>query len=38
MGELIDDLLRYSRIERREVRREPVALRPLVATPGSAST
>ncbi len=30
MGQLIDDLLRYSRLERRELRREPVRLRPLV--------
>jgi signal transduction histidine kinase len=30
MGELIDDLLRYSRLERREVRRERVPLRPLL--------
>ncbi len=30
MGELIDDLLRYSRVERRELRRERVLLRPLL--------
>ncbi len=30
MGQLIDDLLRYSRLERREMRREPVRLRQLV--------
>jgi len=30
MGQLIDDLLRYSRLERREMRHEPVQLRPLV--------
>jgi signal transduction histidine kinase len=29
-GELIDDLLRYSRLERREVGRKPVPLRPLL--------
>lgn len=29
MGELIDDLLRYSRLERRTIKREPVALRAL---------
>lgn len=32
MGELIDDLLRYSRLERREMRRERVPLRPLLET------
>jgi signal transduction histidine kinase len=31
MGALIDDLLRYSRIERREPRREPLQLRPMVS-------
>jgi signal transduction histidine kinase len=31
MGELIDDLLRYSRLERRDMKRERVALEPLVA-------
>ncbi|MBI4610386.1 MAG: MASE1 domain-containing protein [Candidatus Rokubacteria bacterium] len=30
MGELVDDLLRYSRLERREMKRERVALRPLL--------
>jgi signal transduction histidine kinase len=30
MGALIDDLLRYSRLERRELHREPVQLRPLL--------
>ena len=30
MGQLIDDLLRYSRIERRVVDRRPVALKPLL--------
>ena len=30
MGELIDDLLRYSRIERREMRSETVAFEPLL--------
>jgi len=30
MGQLIDDLLRYSRLERREITRERTALRPLV--------
>jgi signal transduction histidine kinase len=30
MGDLIDDLLRYSRIQQRSVRSEPVALTPLV--------
>lgn len=30
MGQLIDDLLRYSRIERREMKRERVQLRPLL--------
>ncbi len=30
MGQLIDDLLRYSRLERREMKHEPVALRRLV--------
>lgn len=30
MGELIDDLLRYSRLERREMKRERVQLRPLL--------
>lgn len=30
LGQLIDDLLRYSRLERREMRREALALRPLI--------
>jgi signal transduction histidine kinase len=30
MGALIDDLLRYARLDRRDLRREVVALRPLV--------
>ena len=30
MGELIEDLLRYSRLERREMKRERVSLRPLL--------
>ncbi len=30
MGQLIDDLLKYSRLERRELKREPVPLRPLL--------
>lgn len=30
MGALIDDLLRYSRLERRELHREPVMLRPML--------
>lgn len=30
MGKLIDDLLRYSRLERRQVRRVPISLRPLL--------